>query len=377
MATMSVSDNSVLFEGELNRERVKRLFAHRSLTDRALMMGAWVGATAVVFVFAWLMGAGDKIPAAVCWVVSGVVAIAIFVFGLLQQFAAWHTRRWYRWNGLLDGPYRVKLADGFLDVQTSSIACRLPYRLMAMVDSGLSCVRIGLDAQACRALLLPISDGRPQQSVKEFEAFVKERIQEGKNKLAPVLEVPNADFPLPFDMADDASRIEISGPLRQGQLLETLEASDEGKQGHVTGRLYILIGVCFVILLGLLTSGAIAGREIRVDRWLQLGGLAIVLLLIAVGSLRLRWAKADIRAEPDAEAAHLRGWISPLGVVAHYRYGCTAITWKACDHVEVNDDQILIRFWYGDFILVARHMFPDDSDFERAVMWSCAAIDAS
>jgi hypothetical protein len=360
------------FQGDLEPVRVTSLFSHRSFADRLLMFSIWLLAVAVMFPIGWLMGAGDKLPRALCWAVSGCMALGMFVFGLVQQFGAWHGRRWIRWNGMLTGAYRITLAESFVDVQASGIAMRWPYSVMAMVDSGLSCVRMGLDPTACRALLLPLADCHPGRSVKEVETFVKERIRESKSRVSQVAEVPEQNLPLPFDLVQGSPRIAIAGPVGQGQLLATLESTGQARLGRAQSCIYGLLGVCFVILLSLLVVGAAEGRQIPLEHWTKLGFLAVFLLVVVIAALRLRWAKSDLRADPDAAAGYLNGWISPIGVVAHYRHGYTSITWSTCDSVEVTEDRILIRFWHGDFILVARHMFPSDSDFEQAAKWAGA-----
>ena len=46
------------------------------------------------------------------------------------------------------------------------------------------------------------------------------------------------------------------------------------------------------------------------------------------------------------------------------------MTWDACDAVEVTQDQIVARFWSGEMLPVARHMFPSDAEFREAVPWA-------
>jgi hypothetical protein len=154
-------------------------------------------------------------------------------------------------------------------------------------------------------------------------------------------------------------------------LLQTLESDKaEAKSRRVQGALYVFIAIAFVAVLTLLGVGAVAGHQFEFDDWGRLIGLAIFLVFVGVAAIR-RWsAKAEIKADPDADAGHLSGWISPSGVAAHYRHAYVAVAWAGCDTVEISEDRILARFWRGDFLLIGRHMFPSDSDFEQASRWA-------
>jgi hypothetical protein len=113
---------------------------------------------------------------------------------------------------------------------------------------------------------------------------------------------------------------------------------------------------------------------LELEAWTKLIFLGIFLLIVIAGAVLRRKAKSDIQADPDAEAGRLDGWLSPTGVAAYYDRGYTAITWAACDSVEVTDDRILVRFWLGDFLLIGRHMFSDAADFATAQSWALATV---
>jgi hypothetical protein len=162
--------------------------------------------------------------------------------------------------------------------------------------------------------------------------------------------------------------------LRQGDLLQSLEADNKDIRGRrVRNRIYILLGACFVFLLILMTFGLATGREFELEAWTKLIFLGIFLLIVVAAAVLRQIAKSDIKADPDAEAGRLDGWLSPTGVVAHYGRGYTAITWAACDSIEVTEDRILARFWRGDFLLIGRHMFTNPADFATAGAWASAA----
>jgi len=362
------------WEGNLDRIHVRRLFSHRSLVDRTVGVVGWTLAAAFIFGLTWLMGAGARLPLVFRWILSSCLACGMVVVGIVQQFGAWHARRWLRWNSLLVGKYRVRLEDGHVDVKTSRFAMRFPYGALALIDSGLSCVRLGFDATAFRAILLSVADCQPPWTIKELQAFVKERRREGKKLPIEAAPLSEQELPVPLAMQDESPRLIFRGALRQGDLLQTLEADDKDAKGRrVRKWIYILLGVCFVVLLILMSFGLATGRELELEAWTELIFLGIFLLIVIAGAVLRRTAKSDIQADPDAEAGRLDGWLSPIGVGAHYRRDYTAITWAACDSVEITNDRILARFWHGDFLLIGRHMFSDGADFTTAQAWASAA----
>ena len=362
------------FEGEIDRISATRLFSHRSLADRGFGIVVWMLAAAFVFAVTWGMGAGDKLPAIFRLMLSSCLALGMVVVGVIRQFGAWHARRWLRWNGNLAGRYRVRLEERHVDVETSRFAMRFPYAQLALVDSGLSCVRLGFDARAFRALLLPVADCQPSRTVKELMAFVKERRREGKNLPIEMNPVSDHELPVPLEMQSDSQRQAFRGPLRQGDLLQSLEADNKDAKGRrARAAIYILLGVCFVVLSILMVFGLAQGRQFELKALTKLISVGILLLMVIVGAVRQRFAKSDIHADPDAEAGRLDGWLSPSGVAVHYGRGYTAIAWAGCDSIEVNEDRILARVWRGDFLLIGRHMFANPADFATARAWASAA----
>lgn len=362
------------FEGEFDQSRATRLFSHRSLADRTLGLAASTLAAAFVFGIVWVMGAGDRLPVLVRWTLSGCLAFGMIVVGLVQQFGAWHARRWLRWNGQFAGKYRVKLEDQHVDVETNRFAMRFPYGALALVDTGLSCVRLGFDARALRAVLLPVADCQPPRTVNELKTFVKERRQAGKTLPIETVRVAEHELPVPLEMQNESQRQTFRGPLRQGDLVQSLAAGNQDAQGgRVHKAIYVWLGVCFVALSILLGIGLATGREFKWEVWAQVISVGIFLLIVIGAAARQRIAKSDVQADPDAEVGKVDGWLSPTGIAVYYLRGYTAISWTACDSIEVSEDRILARLWHGDFLLVGRHMFTNPADFAVAREWATAA----
>jgi hypothetical protein len=228
------------FEGKFDTIHVGRLFSHRSFVDRAVGVVGWMLAAALIFGVTWLMGAGDRLPLVLRWMLSSCLACGMLGVGIVQQFGAWHARRWLHWNSIFADRYRVRLEDRYIDVETSRFAMRFPYGALVLVDSGLSCVRLGFDATALRAILLPVADCQPPRTIKELQAYVKERRRDGKRLPSETVQVSDHELPVPMEMQNDSRRLAFRGPLRQGDLLQSLEADNKDTRGRrVRNGLYI------------------------------------------------------------------------------------------------------------------------------------------
>ncbi|HUG90788.1 MAG TPA: hypothetical protein VML55_08150 [Planctomycetaceae bacterium] len=71
---------------------------------------------------------------------------------------------------------------------------------------------------------------------------MRERIVDARSQAAELTDTADRDLPVPFGIKGERQRIEISGPLRQGDVLHAIESdSAETKRRRFEGRIY----VCF------------------------------------------------------------------------------------------------------------------------------------
>ena len=108
-----------------------------------------------------------------------------------------------------------------------------------------------------------------------------------------------------------------------------------------------MMGAC---LAGLAVSLAlVAGfkQQFPIEEWIKFGSVALVLIIVVIGALRMRSLKADVQADPEAPVSQLA--------------------------IEITDSRIGVRFWQGDFQIIGRKMFRSDSEFDQAVTWVRAA----
>lgn len=360
----------VSFSGELTPERVQRLLGHRSVVDRLGSTLVSLAATLLTGGLIWLMSHLRGIPDLV-WLISIPVVVGLFVWLIVSELPFRQRRKWCEWNALLLGEYEAEFFDEGFRLETDQLALLWDYSRITNVDSGLSCVRLSLDTMAMRAILLPVEDAKPQMSARDLQVSLKNRVRAGQS--GPAIAEPRHHHPapLPVDLLlVDRPRVEFAGPLRQRDVVATVEAHlTDQTQKRWQGCLVKGLSVCGALLLVLLIVAWQTGRAVEQEMVIQLIALALVLILFGLSAWWQSSSRKNAEADPDAVACTLSGFVSPDGLCLESQGQSTAVVWEAFEDATVTEDRFVARFWKWDLVILPSNLFTHPDDYAQMLTW--------
>lgn len=349
------------FTGTMDYDRAKQLFGDVSIGERLLGLSVWAIAAAVVFAITFFAGRAHEDT--VLLVISIAVSTGMLVIGVIQQTPVWMARRWRKWNSCLIGEYECELHEDVVVFRTDSIGYRLPYSMFGNIDNGRSAVRMSLDGNNFRSLLMPVADMQPVRSVKEIIQFAKGRRADLIRQPETVSQYSADVLPL-GEERPNAPRIDIEGVVNQNIVLEVMESQDGQRlQRRVNG---IAAGVFMILVPAILILLPFSDVELDAGLIIKLIGIGVFVFAFLISLLNRRRKIAELEADPEQDAPVMRGWISGDAMMQTGGGIVYSVRLAACESIECSEQAIRLKFWSGDFMIASRNMFASERDFERA-----------